>query len=198
MAYLRLGCLPPVSIGGKQCLSFGQLSSSRSESEYGPLCNFTARPPGRSHNNRREHMQNVATTLLIFIDIMNQIRNYLARMHAIYPFDVHMTMTTAHEQCTVVLRDICVEAGIVTKLHQQGLRHTRTHVPQHGPTNRHMGDLWLPGLSTHTWNGLVLDFTMTHPYNSSGLTRRRPFFPSLQVRMVFFMLTLSNCGFSGT
>ncbi|EKX49183.1 hypothetical protein GUITHDRAFT_151636, partial [Guillardia theta CCMP2712] len=31
-----------------------------------------------------------------------------------------------------------------------------------------MGDLWLPGLSTHTWNGLVLDFTMTHPYNSSG------------------------------
>uniref|UniRef100_A0A0C3SI27 Uncharacterized protein n=1 Tax=Guillardia theta (strain CCMP2712) TaxID=905079 RepID=A0A0C3SI27_GUITC len=46
--------------------------------------------------------------------------------------------TTAHEQCTV--------------LHQQGLRQTRTHVPQH----------------THTWNGLVLDFTMTHPYNSSG------------------------------
>ena len=27
------------------------------------------------------------------------------------------------------------------------------------------------------------------------ITRRRPFFPSLQVRMVFFMLTL--CGFSG-
>ncbi|EKX45304.1 hypothetical protein GUITHDRAFT_152789, partial [Guillardia theta CCMP2712] len=56
--------------------------------------------------------------------------------------------TTAHEQCTVVLRDICVEAGIVTKLHQQGLRQTRTHVPQHGPTNRHMGDLWLLDFTT--------------------------------------------------
>eukprot|EP00960_Hanusia_phi_P022194 657347-Hanusia_phi.AAC.1 len=66
-----------------------------------------------------------------------------------------------------IMRDALwrIQAGLV----QQGSPRTRPNVTQHSPTDHHMGDLELSQLRSGTWQGLMLDFSMSHVFNADAM-----------------------------
>ena len=80
--------------------------------------------------------------------------------------------TEAHEKCCMELKTLITDAGVQAGLVQQGLPRTRQNVPSHSPLDHHIGDFLLSQLRSGAWQGLILDFSMSHVFNEDGIPQR--------------------------